>query len=49
MRPDSDLCLTNMIRSLTEDDLTRYLTHKSNIPVPVDSLQSLANSMRERD
>lgn len=48
MRPDSDPCLTNMIRALTEGDLTRYLTHKSSIPELVDSLQSLADSMRER-
>jgi len=49
MRPDSDLCLTNLIRTLTEDELKDYLNHKSNVPELVDSLQSLADAMRERD
>lgn len=49
MRPDSDLCLTNLIRTLTEDELKDYLNHKSNVPELVDSLQSLADSMRDRD
>ena len=49
MRPDSDLCLTNLSRTLTEDELKDYLNHKSNVPELVDSLQSLADAMRERD